>query len=215
MVVSLLLGAAFLVGDANGWFKFLFNNEPASGWIYTLVFVAFGIVVIYRLAKLRSEIEKSQGDISFTAKPSTFAVNYQLPNDLPLKKDEVSLYTIVQFEIWTNIDISTSKLILNIVAFRNLHTSNWKSWKPFKVKRLVGIPMEGSDNSTYSKKIRCADEQPFKDKATFKWRGKIDDIKWGVDHMPELALELKIPKRILRVYLDDPLLQKRGSVSPL
>jgi hypothetical protein len=216
VIVTGLAGAAFIVSSSTGWLQYIFGYQPDSVWVYLAVFVVFVIVVMIRLTKLHSTIDKIQGNINFTATPTKFYLNCQLPNEPPLEKDEASFYTTVRFEIWTDIDINTSRLVLNLVSFRNLFVSGWEFWKPFKMERVIGIPMVGSEDSTYRKKIKGTDLQPFQDTVSFRFRGKVDKIAWAKHHMPELALELGIPKRILRVYLSDPKTKKGGNeVTPL
>jgi hypothetical protein len=135
LLVTLFVGAAFIAGDISGWFE-RFGIVPTSAWLYGIVFIVFGIVVIYRLVKVHSKIDEYEGQILFTATPNAFRMNFPLPDEPPLGKDEGSLYFVVRFEIWTNIDIHTSRLVLNFVYLRNVFTS-WYSLRIPRKKRVI------------------------------------------------------------------------------
>lgn len=216
VITTALVGAAFMVGSGLGWIQYLSGITLDNLWINLGVFIIFAIIVVIRLVKLQSTIDEIKGDIKFTATPVKFALNYAAPNEPPLRKNEVSLYTTIQFEIWTHVDITTSKLVLNLVSFSNLFPTGWELFKPFKMKRLIGITIEGSGDSNYRKTIRRSDKQPYKDTVSFKWKGEADRLIWARHHMPELALELWIPKRTLRIYLDRRILQRQScEIAPL
>ena len=212
MLAAALIGAAFTIGDGAGWFEYLFGYKPEQKWVYSCVFILFAITVIVRLVKLQATIDRIRGEITFNAVPSSLTVNYPRRDEPPLADNEFSIYAVINFEIWTDIDINTSSLVLNIVGFRNV--SWWEFWKFKRRKRLIGIRTEGQDSAIYRKKIRCSDEQPFRDKATFKWRGKKDIVSWGDTYLLELALKAGIPNAIWRVYID-PKLYDRGLITPL
>jgi len=207
--LSALNVAGPLVIDARGLW-------PIWPWQYHALigFIIFVIFIGWIIWDKQNEINKVKGRIRLNAAPGTLEINHPLKNEPPLKKDEFSIYTTVYFEIWTNIDIHTASLVLNIVGNR-LNLPWWKSWKAFPfLKRLIGIRMEGQDSAIYRKTIKHSDEQPFRDSAKFKWRGKRDIVEWGNAFLLELALELGEPSRILRVYLD-PKLYERGGITPL
>ncbi|MBM3143261.1 MAG: hypothetical protein FJ005_09535 [Chloroflexi bacterium] len=215
MITSAFVGAAFMVADGTGLLEYLFNWKPNKAWVYVGVFALFAIVVLVRLVKLQATVDEVRGDIILKAIPTVFITNQDLPDEPPLEKDEISLYTTIKFEVWTNVDLNTSKLVLNLVAFRNVFdASRWDIFKPPQVKPIVGIPIVDNSESAYRKRIRCSDEQPFTDTVTFKWREKANR-KFAGRFYPQLALEMGIPKRILRVYLDDPLAKKGKVIIPL
>ena len=169
------------------------------------VFVGF---VAWLLIDKQTEINALKGSIRITASPKYLKVK-----DLPPNK--WSIDTVIDFEIWTNIDIHTSDLVLNIVCIR-LSTPPWKFWKlwmdlPFH-RRVVGIR---AINSPYRKDIKYSDSQPFKDTATFRYTGDKALIAWGTTgFLPELVLEINIPKNKKRVFLDK-VLYKKGLTNPL
>ena len=209
MLSAALIGAAFTIGDGASWIEFIFGHKPAQEWVYSGVFILFATVVIIRLVKLQSTIDRIRGGIVFNAAPGSLLINHPLKDESPLADDEVSIYTTVHFEIWTDIDIDTASLVLNIVGIRNL---SW--WKFPGRKRLLGIRIEGQDNAIYRKKIKHSDKQPFRDKVTFKWRGKKNIVSWGDIFLLELVLKVGIPNTTWRVYID-PKLYERGLTTPL
>lgn len=218
MLATAIISAAFVAGDGAGWIEDIFGYKPKQEWVYIGVFIIFAIIVIARLVKLQSKIDRIRGGVRLDAAPSTLLINHPLKNEPPLENNEFSIYTTIHFEIWTDIDINTASLVLNIVGLRNLYPW-WKFWKFPRRKRLIGIKMLGQDSAIYRKKIRYSDEQPFRDKATFKWRGKKDIVGWGIvgwedTFLLELALKARLPNNIWRTYID-PKLYERGLTKPL
>ena len=86
----------------------------------------------------------------------------------------MSINTTIRFEVWTDIDVNTAKLVLNIVG--NRHKDWWQIWKLIlpKNRRMLGLHIDGHDDATYRKQIKHTDAQPFVDMVKFKWRGKRD-----------------------------------------
>ncbi len=204
-----LIGAAFSIGDGAGWIEFIFGYKPPQEWVYSGVFILFAIIAIYRLVKLQAQIDESKERIRLIAHPGAYAINLPRKSEEPLGHDEISINTTIHFEIWTDIDVNTAKLVLNIVGVR--HRDWWQPWKLFlpKKKRMLGLRIDGHDDPTYRKQIKCADAQPFEDNATFKWRGKRDILNFGDSFYFELALETGSPIGIWRA-IADPRLYERG-----
>jgi len=210
-----LIGAAFCIGDGASWIEFISGYKPPQEWVYSGVFILFAIIVIYRLAKLQTQIDESKERIRLIARIGRLALNLPMKSEEPLGHDEISINTTIHFEIWTDMDVNTAKLVLNIVGVR--HRDWWQLWQLFmpKTKRMIGLRIEGHDDSTYRKQIKCTDVQPFEDYATFKWRGKGDILGFGDSFYFELALETGSPIGIWRAITVDPTLYERGVTAAL
>ena len=209
VILAALGGAAFLVGDSLGWIESTLNREIPQVGVYLVVFISFAAFAVYRLVKLQTWIDESQERIHFTARLLSSTRNYPIPS-----RDEDDINIRIQLEIWTEIDVHTAELVLNVISIP--HKRWWPPWKLFwKTKLRHGIAIEGQGDRSYRKQIKHTDVQPFKDYATFKWRVKREDAEWGVPFLLELALKTGIPRNVLRANIDMEPYRGRGVITPL
>ena len=200
-----------MVGDGVGWIEIIFGREPPQELVYLGVFIIFAIIVVIRLVKLQTQIDASRERVRLFASPGFLAINHPMASEQPLSRDEVSINTTIYFEVWTDIDINTAHLVLNVVGIRRRRW--WKLLAPTS-KRMIGIRIESHDDSTYRKQIKRTDAQPFQDHATFKWRGKREVVDWGDTFLLELALEMGSPSGVWQAIVD-PNLYERGATTAL
>ena len=140
------------------------------------------------------------------------SISWNIPDPGPGK---VRLETHVHWEIWTDIDINTAQIGLNIVGVSR-GRKWWEWWCIFRhrEKRFVGLWPKGQDTFRYTKSFRSIDPQPIRDDAEFEYEGPLD---WS-DEDGILGLELVLvtgsPAGEHRAYVD-PRLWERGSRKPL
>ena len=173
-------------------------------------FVAYIMVTAWAIWDRQMQINKSRERIRLAARPGSLAIN----TEKPLGRDEISIYTAINFEIWADTDIHTAKLVLNVVGVRQKRW--WLPWTLFlpATRRRLGISPEGLYEGIYRKQINHTNAQPFQDHATFHWKGKWDVENWGSAFILELALEMGSPQGVWRAIVD-PKLYERGASSPL
>ncbi|MDO8750373.1 MAG: hypothetical protein Q7K03_04445 [Dehalococcoidia bacterium] len=214
VVSALFIAAAFTILDGAGLVEAISGYKPAKGWLYPGVFILFAAIVVIRLVRLQVRIDATQERIRFSARPGTYALNYPIAPGQPLPLDEVSIETTIYFEIWTDIDVDTAKLVLNVVSFRRRRW--WQLWNLLRPKsqRVLGIRIEGQDDPRYRRQLRRTERQPFEDHATFKWRGKREIVDRGGQFRLELALETGSPHGIWRAIVHTNLFE-RGATTPL
>ncbi len=214
MIAVALLTSAFVVGDGAGWIEYIFGSSPPEKYVYASAFILFTIIAVIRLVKLQGQIDEGKERIRLIAQPGSMRINLPMKGEAPLGHDEISINTTMRFEIWTDIEVNTAKLVLNIVGVRRRDW--WQLWKVFlpKKKRMLGLHIDGHDDATYRKQIKCTDAQPFEDTATFKWRGKLDISNFRDSFYFELALETGSPIGRYRA-IADPRLYGRGALTAL
>ena len=208
-VGAVLLGlnvAIPMVLNAQG----LFPSWPYQ-YHFLLGFVAFAGYLWWIVRDKQMQINRSRERIRFFARPSRLSVNYPDGTGKALSQDEANIGAIVQFEIWTDIDIHTARLVLNVIGIRR---RRWRRLFLSRSRRLFGINIEGNEYSVYRKQMKHTDTQPFQDYAAFKWRGKREAVEWGDDFQLELALEMGSPKGIWRATID-PKLHERGEAKAI
>jgi hypothetical protein len=57
VVVELLVGGAFMAGDAAGWIEMRTGSRPPSEVVYIAVFVVFGITALVQLVRLEARVD--------------------------------------------------------------------------------------------------------------------------------------------------------------
>jgi len=209
-VAAWLVGAAFAFGDGVAWVNRLSGYEFTEEQVYAGVFLLFGITVIWQLAKRQQQVDEAEQKTRLWASPSRIVQNYVSASEPPLALNEVSIDTTVRFEVWSDIDVRTAGLVLNVVGVRK---SSWRRpWRVLvpKSRRKLEIRAAGRDTPAYYKQINHVDAQPFVDEARFKWRGKRAAIDWGDGFVLELALELGSPRSVLRAKVGTNL-HERGA----
>ena len=179
--------------------------------ILAVVITESGYGVFRMERSMRSKLEER---IRLVAAAGSYAINHPLPSEEPLEGDEVSIAASVYFEIWSDVDVDTANLVLNLVS---THRRRW--WQPWtflhqKAQRVLGIRIDGHDTAQYRRHIERTDVQPFEDHATFKWRGKRKAVDLGGEFWLELALETGRPSGVFRAVLDSRLAE-RGSTTAL
>lgn len=215
VITELLLVAAFAAGDGAGWIEAVVGHRPPKEWLFLGALLLFGITALFRLVSLQTRLDESRNRVRFAARSGFYSQNDPTSRlQPPLSRDEISIETTIYFDVWTDIDVDTANLVLNVVCVRRRHW--WQVWNLLlpKYKRMLGIRPEGQDTAMYRKQIRRTDKQPFEDHATFKWRGKRGMVDWGDAFLLELALETGSPKDIWRAILD-PRFYERGSTTAL
>jgi hypothetical protein len=209
-----------IILDVIGIIQFTTGNQLTGvpSWIlFQIAFLILFIAPFWAYHKINIRLQEHESKIRLIARPSNVTFNFPNPQtENPLADDETSIDITVKLEIWTDIDVSTASLVLNIVGFRTIR--RWREfWKFFipKQKRLIGIPIERQDTSIYRKQIKHNDKQPFEDFVRFRWRGKSKNIKWGDYSSLELALETGSPKGIWRTIVEDFSSYERGVITPI
>jgi hypothetical protein len=144
--------------------------------------------------------------VRLTVRPVSMSWNHPDPDP---KKTRVELR--VEWEIWTDIDIKTSQICLNIIEIRP------KKWWPIRRlfqpsrRALEGLRPKGQDTYQYRKSLRADAPQPIQDSADFEYETlRDDDRTLGF----ELVLETGSPFGKYRTDVDlRP--WDRGSRKPL
>jgi hypothetical protein len=135
-------------------------------------------------------------------------MSWNIPDPGPGK---VRLAAHIHWEIWTDIDIRTSALALNLVGIRL--GKWWEIWAVFqsRAKPLMGLRVKGHDTPDYRKTFLASSPQPIQDNAEFEYEGPLN---W--DGPVSLLLVVKTgspPGRFTSTV--DSRLWERGSKSPL
>ncbi len=158
--------------------------------------------------KVKSERDALQRNVRITAYIGAMAVNYP-----DLGPDKVSLHVSVSWEVWTNQDIWTDRLALNLI---DVYERKW--WVPWRKTRFpkVGIPPKGQDSTQWRHPINTgsASLQPATFCTHFEWVG--DRKRPDAHHFElELVLVTGIPIGTHRIPVDVIPLQGRGATPPL
>ena len=201
--VGLLIGIGLL---AALLFKGFDARTIALVEAVVLVIVALesGYGLFRQERDMRSQRESK---IRIIARPSSSYLNTRNP-----APDEIDIHTVIQLEVWTEVDIDTSALILNLVGVRP-RLNLFGKWGIGRVEeRLKGLRPKGQDIAVYRKSIRVADGQPFEDFIEFDWRG---ELNWRLyeDSFMELVLVTERPKGRWRAVVDSRFYE-RGSTEP-
>lgn len=101
-----------------------------SSWIWFQVAILFFLIMPFiAYHKMYVRLEEYKSKIRLIARPSSYRFNLPNPElEKPLADDETSIDITIQLEIWTDIDVSTASLILNIVGIRTI--GRWQEfWK--------------------------------------------------------------------------------------
>ena len=195
IIVGVILGAALpLLGVSAPYTVY---TEIV---VLSFVILESGYGVFRQERNMRSELEAK---VRLIARPASYALNTRNP-----APSEIDLLADISFEIWTDIDIDTSELVLNIIGTRPL----WKVWRIGQDRniKLIGIRPRGQDTPIYRKRIRATDEQPFEDSVRFAFQG---DFAWRGSFGLELVLTTGRPKGKWRDIVDSRL-HERGSLTP-
>jgi len=196
-----MITALFGVNDALD----LLAVSKLDRWLFLISFAVFVIIVMWRLMSLHSRLDEHEAKVRLSASPGMIAWNRPDPG-----RGKVRLETRVQWEIWTDIDINTAKIGLNMISIRKKWWQIWKLFLPRK-KRLIGLPPKGQDTFQYRKSFRAIDPQPIQDSAEFEYEGPWDE---DGDLGLELVLETGSPFGKYRADVDLRLWE-RGSRKPL
>lgn len=196
------VGGAVLSAVYTGYSLVEDTGIALIGLFFFVVFVGW---ILY---DKQTEINNLRGDTRIAASSKYLPVACVRP-------DTWSMYAVIDFEVWTSVDLHTCDLVLNVVCV-SLPGRWWKFWEslrhfPFH-HRAVGIRAAGSP---YRKNIKCSDPQPFRDTVVFQYTGDRAEISRATTCMlPELVLETAIPRKKTRVFLDRCLYDK-GAITPL
>ena len=205
-MAEIILFGLFAAGDSAGVVEALVGREVSPGLFVLLAILILGITALNRLARLHEELEKYQSRVRLVARPGS--ISWNVPDPGPSK---IRLTAHIHWEIWTDIDIRTSALALNLVGIRLREW--WQIWRVFQseVKPLMGLRIKGNDTPDYRKTFAAKSPQPIQDNAEFEYEGP---LSW--DGPVSLVLVLKTgspPGRFTSTV--DPRLWERGSKSPL
>lgn len=167
------------------------------------VFLEAGYGVFREERATRAEREKQ---VRLVARPDSLAINMRRP-----APDEVDIQAHISFEVWTDKDIHTSGLVLNLLEVQQRPW--WKVWQigQTRTKRLLGLRPVDQDTALYRKTIRAVQPQPYEGSVEFDWRGK---LVWRGEPILELVLITGQPEGELRAVVD-PRLGERGSTAPV
>jgi len=185
----------------------LLADPKLDRWLFLISFAVFVIIVMWRLMSLHSRLDEYEAKVRLIAKPGMVAWNWPDPG-----RGKVRLEANIQWEIWTDIDIKTAKICLNMIGLSPKRW--WQKWgfHPTE-KKLRGLPPKGQDTFEYRKSFRAIDPQPIQDSAEFEYEGPFDADKAGGLGL-ELVLETGSPLGKYRADVD-PRLWERGSRRPL
>jgi hypothetical protein len=145
--------------------------------------------------------------VRLIARPASFSWNHPDPGP-----GKIRLEIRVEWKIWTDIDIHTAQICLNIIDVRDKKW--WQIWRVFQPSRkaLIGLPIKGQDTYQYWNKYSATDPQPIQDDAEFEDYEGLWDGDGRVEL--ELVLETGSPSGKHRTKIDIDL-WKRGSREPL
>jgi len=138
----------------------------------TMAIILLGALEASYSAYREERIMRAERDakVRLSARPVLMSWNHP---DADPEKTSVGLR--VEWEIWTDIDIKTSEICLNIIEIRR--RERWPIWglsQPTR-KALEGLRPKGQDTYQYRKSIRESDTQPFQDSGEFEYEGLRDD----------------------------------------
>ncbi len=159
---------------------------------------------VYREERIvRAEREAK---VRLNASPGSLAWNVPEPG-----AGKTRCKATICWEIWTDIDIKTARLCLNILGIR--HKKWWQVFRPREVP-LIGLPPKGQDTFQYRKTFRAIDPQPIIGDTEFEYEGPLDwpdkEGEWAL----ELVLETGSPAGTYRAIVDSRLWE-RGTREPL
>jgi hypothetical protein len=205
LFTGILAGVVFFV---IAWVSGLGGRVTVPITVGIILFAALeaGYSVYREERAMRAEREAK---VRLIASPSS--IKWDLPDRH--RATIVKLDVHVHWEIWTDIDINTAQICLNIIGFRGTKRWRWCGIFWQREKRLIGLPPKGQDTFYYRKSFRSTDLQPIEDDAEFEYEGPID-VHWGGRFALELVLVTGSPSGTYRAYLD-PRLWERGSREPL
>lgn len=152
--------------------------------VLSLIEAGYGV---YREERgMRAEREKR---VRITAKIGAFAANFPDPGP-----DKTSIQVRVVWEIWTDQDVATDRLALNMIY--KYDRSRWHFWKRTRFPKTGISPKGGS--TQYRKSIRVIDPQPFRDAAEFEYVTN-RDIEGDPHWLLELVIVTGIPAAVHRI----------------
>jgi hypothetical protein len=171
-IVGAVLGAMYnvvsFVADSQQWL-------PTIKWQYHAIagFALFVGFMVWMVIDRQHEINILRGDVRIIPVPK----NISHFHDDQTNKDGVKFD--IDFELWTNIDIHTNSVVLNITGIRHsVFTTSlkniWRIWEwipdyPFG-KKLVGLrPSQGE----YRKAFKKDSKQLFKETITFRMSSRV------------------------------------------
>ena len=154
-IIFLLIALLFGLGASA--------TVPITIGIIILAALEAGYFVYREERIMRAEREAK---IRLTASPASFSWNRPDPG-----RGKVRLEAHVRWEIWTDVDINTAEIGLNIVGIRH---KKW--WQIFQRKQtaLIGLPPKGQDTFRYRRSFRAIDPQPIEGDAEFEYEGPLD-----------------------------------------
>lgn len=207
IVAEIILLGLFAAGDSAGVVKDFVGREAGPGLITLAAILIIGITALTRLGRLRETLERYESRVRILARPGSMSWNHPDPGP-----GKFSLRTSIRLELWTDIDVHTSALVLNIVGLRI--RKRWQVWDALRrtSQPLMGLRPKGQDTPIYRKAIRAADTQPFQDDIEFEYDGPL--LNWDGIIMLILVLQTGSPTGRFTSVVDSRLWE-RGSRSPL
>lgn len=216
LVTLLLLLLAFFLRPEEKVLRFAIAGDgplpPLEATLGQTIAVILG--VLYLLGRLvvnhasdirafRAEREKHDQVVTVKARPASLHME---------NGSDFSLQAEILMDLWTEVDVSTERLALNIIGIKRKPW--WKLRGHPEQKRLFAIPPEGQD--TFQYRVRILPQEFMPRTELFKFSTlRPEPLPAGlIETRLELALELSIPAGIWRAPVDARL-GERGSRSPL
>ena len=149
VVAAAIVFSGSAAATSAGWVETISGKSLSQGWVYLAAFILFAAVALFRLVRLQVQLDEGKGRIRLVARPGSYAINYIVSPEPPLRRDEASIHADIHFEIWADTDVDTAKLVLNIVGVRR--RGRWKVWQITqpRTKQMIGIRIDGQDSATY------------------------------------------------------------------
>lgn len=169
--------AAIVVGDIVGIVQSYYTQWIVPTWLWWLILVIILILSPFIVfCKIQKELDEYRNRIHLSATINSISASHCGDK----KTVELDITANVIMTIWTDIDIHTESLQLNVVGIREKKWWQLLKWFLPKTKRLFGIPISPQNNTLYRKQIRKDAQQPFTDSITFSWKGKRTHGYWYI-----------------------------------
>lgn len=196
--------ALFGANDALDLFG---SGSEYDKWVFFVAFLLLVGAMIWRVLKLHLQIDDYENKVRVTAKLANLSQNPPDTDD-----DKVSLQVRVDWEVWSEKDVSVERLALNMIY--DYGKGWWQFWKKSR-KPITGIPPNG-ESTYYRKRYNASADQPNTDHADFDYvadRESSKEAHW----LLELVLITAIPKTEHRIpiFIDWDEMHSRGANPPL
>lgn len=132
---------------------------------------------------------RRETDIRIAARIGAITQKYPGPGP-----DKVRLTVELVWEVWTNQNLATDRLALNLIHVYDRHW--WEVWKRRRIPQ-TGLPEKGAETTEYRRRIHASQDQPIRTNTTFEYAGDregSEKFHWEF----QLVLVLGVPHITLR-----------------